>query len=140
MAAVARAVPEDPAGSAADLAAAADPVLVVEVPTKEEVEGASADAAACALRAAAYSNLFDASTSASLDPIHWHQEVVGEDPTTAALPADREEARDSDTELVASPCKEAAEERWALRTILLMEARHCTTPETTVGDTAAETA
>jgi len=66
--------------------------------------------------------------------------VVGEDPTIAVLQEDREEARHSGTEMVASPCKEGGEEHWAPRKILLLEVRHCRIPETTVGDTAAETA
>jgi hypothetical protein len=66
--------------------------------------------------------------------------VVAEDPMTAVLPEDREAlAQHSGTEMVASPCKEGAAEHWAPRKILLLEAHHCRTPATTVGDTAAET-
>jgi hypothetical protein len=64
---------------------------------------------------------------------------VGEDPTTAVLPEDREEAQRSGIANVASPCKEEAAGHWALKKILLLAVHHCRTPGTTAGDTAAET-
>lgn len=64
---------------------------------------------------------------------------MGEAPTTAVLPEDREEARRSGIAKVTSPCKEEAAEHWALRKILLLAAHHCRIPGMTVGDTAAET-
>lgn len=70
---------------------------------------------------------------------HWHRGVVGEDPMTAILPEDTEAAQRPGTEMVASPCKGAAE-RSAPKMNLLLEPRHYTTPEMTVEGTVAETA